>query len=91
MSNISVTPQDVKDMGKFCQDKAREIGDLAKAVEARVANVAWKSDAKGRFDKDWGSHKKNLGLLQQALNELGAAAVKMGDNYQKADEAYRSS
>lgn len=88
MSNIQVTPQDVRQMGSFCKTKAGEIGQLMTAVEGRVSGVDWKSPAKGRFDADWGTHKKNLQLLQQALDALGEAAVKMGDNYEAADKAY---
>lgn len=90
MSNIQVTPQEVKAMGAFCKAKAGEIELLAKAIDTKVRTVDWKSGAKGRFDGDWGSHMKNLGLLQRSLNELGLAAEKMGDNYERADDAYKA-
>lgn len=89
MATIDVSPEDVEQMGKVCKSKSGEIGGLIKELNGKVAGVHWRSDAKGKFDKDWDTYKITLGKLQTALDELGDAAVKMAANYRRADEAYK--
>ncbi len=90
MSDIRVSPADVKAMGEVCKKKATEIQDLMRAVDGQIKGVNWHSQAKKRFDDDWALHVKNLTLLQESLRDLGEAAVKMGTNYQSADDAYKA-
>jgi WXG100 family type VII secretion target len=88
MANINVTPQEVADLGRFCQTSTDDITQLISKVEAQLGRTTWESTAATAFRTDWGTHKANLGKMQTQLHDLGEAAKTMAKNYDEADAAY---
>lgn len=88
MSNINVTPEEVGELGRFCQTTSVDITDLITKVENQLGRTTWESPAAKAFRGDWGTHKDNLGKMQQQLVDLGRAAETMGRNYSDADQSY---
>jgi WXG100 family type VII secretion target len=90
MSNIQVTPQNLRTLATTCTNQAHAVGSVRTTVASSIRSTGWKSPAATRFENDWNTrYAKALTELEKALNELGQAATKMAANYDATEAAYK--
>jgi len=90
MSNIQVTPENLRQLAKTCKNQATQVTQVRTTVGGAIRSTGWKSPAASRFENDWNTkYVKSLQELERALAELGEAANKMAVNYQSTEDAYK--
>lgn len=90
MAFLTVTPEELRNLARTCQQQSDAIGQIGQTVNSNVTSVDWHSPAAEQFRGDWtGTHQPNLQRLQQSLMQLGQAAEQMAAQYEQADASYR--
>lgn len=90
MSNIQVTPANLRSLAKTCTSEAQQVASVRTKVGGAIRNSGWKSPAATRFETDWNTkYVKALQELERALGELGQAATKMAANYDATESSYK--
>lgn len=90
MSNIQVTPENLRSLAKTCRKEATQVTQVRSSVGSAIRGTGWKSPAATRFENDWNTkYVKTLQQLEKALEELGSAADTMAKNYDATEGAYK--
>ncbi len=90
MSNIQVTPDQLRSLNTTLQGQAGQVGGVKSKIQSAINGTNWNSPAATKFKGDWNSkYAKTLTELEQALRELGQAASTMAQNYDQTEAAYK--
>lgn len=90
MSNIKVTPAELKALNKTLTTQASQVKAVQSKISSAIKGTDWNSPAATKFKGDWNTkYVKALNELEKALVEFGKAAGTMAQNYESTEAAYK--